>query len=248
MKKSRFRKPLINVTSGSSETIESDDYMTILLPDAPKSIIDTTSVKPLGKKQILEIMFEKRLESMETPLPIQSKGYQMLSKLGYDGQSGLGKFNQGIKEPLRVDKRNRESTGLGIETLSKPLISKKMKSHLIETNLNENENSFRERSLQDFKIKTEKNNIKKAVRIISEIDERNSIPQHDLWPRDILNHSDDSLDEVDDVESDNDITLKLNKRLNYLRSTHFYCLYCGCQYESVEELNNQCPGENYDDH
>jgi hypothetical protein len=27
-----------------------------------------------------------------------------------------------------------------------------------------------------------------------------------------------------------------------------YCIWCGCQYESLEELNQECPGEEEDDH
>ena len=28
----------------------------------------------------------------------------------------------------------------------------------------------------------------------------------------------------------------------YLRSEHCYCIWCGCQFDSQDDLQNQCPG------
>ncbi|XP_028092306.1 uncharacterized protein C6F6.19-like [Camellia sinensis] len=33
-----------------------------------------------------------------------------------------------------------------------------------------------------------------------------------------------------------------------LREEYQYCLFCGCQYESMEALLSNCPGTNEDDH
>ena len=41
---------------------------------------------------------------------------------------------------------------------------------------------------------------------------------------------------------------RLRMVLEYLRSQHHYCLWCGMQYSSFEELEESCPGLYEDDH
>lgn len=41
---------------------------------------------------------------------------------------------------------------------------------------------------------------------------------------------------------------KLSTVLEYLRHEHHYCLFCGHQYASAEELKAECPGISEDDH
>lgn len=41
---------------------------------------------------------------------------------------------------------------------------------------------------------------------------------------------------------------KLSVATAYLREGHYYCLYCGHQYDSIDELREECPGESEDDH
>ncbi|EPQ59596.1 hypothetical protein GLOTRDRAFT_125893 [Gloeophyllum trabeum ATCC 11539] len=36
--------------------------------------------------------------------------------------------------------------------------------------------------------------------------------------------------------------------LSYLRSEYSYCFWCGCQYNDAEDLQQNCPGENEEDH
>ncbi|GJT09820.1 G patch domain-containing protein 11 [Tanacetum coccineum] len=48
---------------------------------------------------------------------------------------------------------------------------------------------------------------------------------------------------------DNDYLLQdLHEMLMKLRDDFWYCLFCGCQYESMEALLANCPGINGDDH
>lgn len=35
---------------------------------------------------------------------------------------------------------------------------------------------------------------------------------------------------------------------SYLRNQHFYCLFCGHQYDSSQQVLEECPGETEDDH
>jgi len=41
---------------------------------------------------------------------------------------------------------------------------------------------------------------------------------------------------------------RLAEVIKYLRSKHHYCFWCGAQYKSAEEMGEQCPGTEEDDH
>ncbi|KAL6742003.1 hypothetical protein Aduo_015203 [Ancylostoma duodenale] len=41
---------------------------------------------------------------------------------------------------------------------------------------------------------------------------------------------------------DEELCERLKQITGYLRSTHFYCIWCGCQFEHQEELEGYCPG------
>ncbi|KAA1076540.1 hypothetical protein PGT21_010727 [Puccinia graminis f. sp. tritici] len=69
---------------------------------------------------------------------------------------------------------------------------------------------------------------------------------------DCQNDPDNILEDLEDEEKQNwlalDPSTRLSCTLGYLREEYFYCIWCGCQYESLEELNKECPGEEEDDH
>ncbi|KAF0898013.1 hypothetical protein E2562_001695 [Oryza meyeriana var. granulata] len=54
----------------------------------------------------------------------------------------------------------------------------------------------------------------------------------------------EKTEEEEEVITEEDLQIILAK----LRDEHYYCLYCGCKYESAEALANECPGPNEDDH
>lgn len=56
-----------------------------------------------------------------------------------------------------------------------------------------------------------------------------------------------NLDEVDDDEL-YDKEEMLNLLLNYIRTNFYYCWYCGCRYDTYEELEKNCPGITELDH
>ncbi|PLW09619.1 hypothetical protein PCANC_24952 [Puccinia coronata f. sp. avenae] len=67
------------------------------------------------------------------------------------------------------------------------------------------------------------------------------------------NDHDDLLDHDAHIEEQQnwlalEPSTRLSCTLGYLREEYFYCIWCGCQYESLEELNQECPGEEEDDH
>jgi Domain of unknown function (DUF4187) len=75
---------------------------------------------------------------------------------------------------------------------------------------------------------------------------------------DALRHADPTKSKTDDneqvqIQGENNSALAqyehiLEERLAYLADKYFYCIHCGCAYESVEDLQLNCPGPSEEDH
>ncbi|GAA5971505.1 hypothetical protein JCM21900_001680 [Sporobolomyces salmonicolor] len=61
---------------------------------------------------------------------------------------------------------------------------------------------------------------------------------------------DQSKEEMEDEEEwfSMDVRTRLGLMLSYLRTTYNYCFWCGCQYNHAEDLKENCPGTEEDDH
>ena len=58
----------------------------------------------------------------------------------------------------------------------------------------------------------------------------------------------EGFDKSDDDEEDIDFEALLEELTIVLRNRYFYCVYCGCNFESAEDLAKNCPGDEYEDH
>ncbi|KAH7722385.1 G-patch domain containing protein [Aphelenchoides avenae] len=53
--------------------------------------------------------------------------------------------------------------------------------------------------------------------------------------------------QFEDFDED-ELIERLETITTYVRRTHFYCIWCGCAYESADELSDHCPGSTRQDH
>ncbi|KAI4215666.1 MAG: hypothetical protein L6R36_009372 [Xanthoria steineri] len=121
----------IDVTDDMDDVM--DDYMSMTLPESPSNLTQfETSVQRCGRKRReaesrayqaskAELAHQARLnrdEALNTSLPVSSKGYQMMARLGFKAGSALGKEGnqQARKEPLGVFvKEGRAGVGMDRE-------------------------------------------------------------------------------------------------------------------------------------
>ena len=73
---------------------------------------------------------------------------------------------------------------------------------------------------------------------------QNSLPRSFRWP------SPEPREEAveEEVVAVDDPSERLQEHVQYLRMQHLYCFWCGCGYRSVQELGEQCPGNEEDAH
>ena len=180
------------------------------------------------------------LKGLNKPMAKNSFGLRMLEKMGYKEGEGLGKNGDGIKEPIPIKlKSNKQGIGIeeserrkaeeekyekDIELIRQQLLYN-MKKQQYNLRIKEKEN--RKQVLKD---------IRQAQFAIEVLDEQNGRSINRLL-----------LSEDDDCDTDV-LSAHLKKMIEYLRSTYFYCIYCGCDYSDEQDLAVNCPGWNRDVH
>ncbi|PQM39861.1 G patch domain-containing protein 11 [Prunus yedoensis var. nudiflora] len=84
-------------------------------------------------------------------------------------------------------------------------------------------------------------NFKKAQAALDQLENKEVVPPE--------KNEDEEEEGGEEEEEEEEITEEdLLEILMKLRDEHRYCLFCGCQYESMEALLSHCPGADEDDH
>jgi len=96
--------------------------------------------------------------------------------------------------------------------------------------------------------------VRMAERSVEHCDRGAGFPESDLWPpASRLNAGaieqviepqpgNDAMHQRPDLEHARDASSRLLELLTHLRTVHRYCLYCGCVFDSFEDLERNCPG------
>ena len=199
--------------------------------------------KMSAKRGIDEISLNPReqlLSGLQKPMEGNSFGMKMLQKMGYQQGEGLGKNGNGIKEPIQV-KLKYDKLGIGHEEEQK----KEQEAAEYERNLriirhqldfNQMKMNYQNYIKEKYNIRQLSRDLRQAQQAIEILDEQHGVDANSL----LL-----SRDEDCDVDV---LSAHLSKMIDYLRKTYFYCIYCGCSYDSEKELSESCPGWDKDSH
>ncbi|KAL6506009.1 hypothetical protein OROHE_022728 [Orobanche hederae] len=241
---------------------EDEDYMgdlsQFLPPQVPLSsskgsanniIVSTTSSKKSKvqnwqeqkklKRERKQIEEDKQtLENLGSAIPQSNIGFKMLKHMGYTPGSALGKEGSGRAEPVVVEIR-RGRAGIGKED---PKVEKAKREKRNEERMKRNE----EELMEDFGSRQKER--WKGKRIVVNFQRAESVLAQ-LENRDVEAEKKDDNDEEKEEEEEEEITEEdLLNILLKLRNEFHYCLFCGCRYDTMEELESNCPGINEDDH
>jgi hypothetical protein len=87
------------------------------------------------------------------------------------------------------------------------------------------------------------------------LDIDHEIERHCFWPVDekvlvSFQGYDTKLvnEPIDMFETEKDEFVKFQMVNDYIRNTYHYCIWCGCKYDSAQELKLECPGNTRKDH
>lgn len=262
----RFSRPYKPASTEVAREIVSIDYDDMTFSDigsssiAPTSsnrksqkLIDHSSSKALSVAEIGRLMDVNREITQATAIDETNRGFKLLQKFGYQSSlGGLGKLNTGLAIPLTVEKREaNDKAGLGVTEVKKRKLDVLMaRETLQEVARNQLVRTFKtELQLQQRAAVTQRN-LAAARRSVYELDCRCGVVQNKLWPDDAK--PDTSPDETIISEtcslSIQDYSTKLEECTAYLKEMYHFCIFCGIQFDSQEQLEQGCPGPLKDDH
>lgn len=199
---------------------------------------------------------ELREKGLNTAIPADNKGFQLLAKMGFKPGASLGKSDSGIKEPINVIVKETPA-GVGREEHTKQV--KHKKDHLKELTMKKREQNFKAANVEKSIIWTLKRDFCKAQRVCEELDFRDSVKvpkEMFFWTRNSVrklkekdSEENENSSDSDDEEYEQCITEEnLFKIIDYLREKYLYCLYCVFTAENREDLDRNCPGRYRLDH
>lgn len=240
---------------------EEEDYMGDLfqflppeasLPSEKVSCSKTTVVsKSLNKRKPLSWQEQKKLKrqqkqieedrqtlaSLESAIPESNIGFKMLKQMGYVPGSTLGKDGSGRAEPVALEIR-RGRAGLGKE--DSRLEKARKEKEKFESGQKKAEElmvDFEHRQKERWKGRRIVVNFHKAEAVLAQLDNREIIQED-------TEENEGEGEEEEEIITEEDLLKILMK----LRDEYYYCLFCGCRYDSLEALEDNCPGLFEEDH
>ncbi|KAI8379803.1 uncharacterized protein BYT42DRAFT_614067 [Radiomyces spectabilis] len=224
-------------------------------------------IKP--RKQLED---EARQEGLKKTLDPSNKGAKMLMKMGFKHGMALGKETEGaLIEPIAIEQKLGRS-GLGMATSLKRAREEEVKAeeeHRKRTEIDPDD--FREAMAARANEARLSRRIHAAAVICERLDQ---VKSNILWTllssknesqlegRQEPTSEDDEDDQKEAKREEEPIyppeevealkSLKLDDQLQrlveYLRNNYLYCFWCGAQYADEEDLKENCPGSEEDDH
>ncbi|KAL0404983.1 UNVERIFIED_CONTAM: hypothetical protein Sradi_2139100 [Sesamum radiatum] len=191
------------------------------------------------RRQIEEDM--QTLENLGSAIPQSNIGFKLLKQMGYAPGSALGKEGSGRTEPVALEIR-RGRAGIGKED---PKVEKMRREKESEESMKRKEEELRKefgsRQKERWRERRIVVNFRKAEASLAQLEKRDIV---DVEKKEEQDEEKDEEEEEEEEITEEDLLNILLK----LRNEFYYCLFCGCQYETMEALVSNCPGINEDDH
>lgn len=212
-----------------------------------------------SRKQLEE---ESRNIGLDIAISSGNKGFAMLQKMGYKPGMKLGPQKEsssssgGLTEPIKIQlKTGRGGLGREEEIRKRIVQREERKSKMKVYKEEETERltqEFRERMRDKIFKKYLMADLRKSQKVCQQLDSENSVAEPmRSWFWYTVEYSNDEdeddeigLEEEDEIEPEEQLAFILD----YLRAKYLYCLWCGIKYDSEEDINENCPGTEKDDH
>lgn len=212
------------------------------------------------RRSVKEIESDNREEGLATSIQEaepMNKGLAMLARMGYKAGESLGKDNTGRIEPIGVEVKIGRA-GLGRETALKDLAIQKCKileARAAQMVADFDPAAFRAQMRQKHNARRTDGDLFKAQKSCRDLDEKKGFqeaPEAWFWPPQPEPEKDED-DEDDDEEEEPEPEIftpleKLGMILNYLRTSHSFCIFCGIEFQHEFDMDRSCPGLTREEH
>ncbi|XP_041645680.1 G patch domain-containing protein 11 [Cheilinus undulatus] len=205
------------------------------------------------QKSFKEQEKESREAALQNAISNQSKGFALLQKMGYKAGQGLGKEGAGRVDPIPLNIKT-DRGGIGMEEVKKRKAEEELENYRQKVRAQQRNET---KSLEDFRsrVRTEREerrieaDLRKSQRACEHLDSQKGIsaPREEWYWPDI---QEDEEEEEEEEEETDELTSfdKLHILTSYLRGVHYYCIWCGTNFNDEEDLSSNCPGDTAADH
>ncbi|CAM4886496.1 unnamed protein product [Rotaria socialis] len=202
-------------------------------------------------RHLIEV--EQREQGLSTAITSDNKGFQLLKKMGYKEGSKLG-ANQvnGLSEPIKI---NIHPSRSGLGEVNEKKEKSRMKEEIKNKFNQQIQSTYQDNLKQRYYFKRVRIDIAKCQSVCERLDkEKLSLEENILWKNANKEKKEDDDDDEEEKEQDEDddvvskMETQLKKLTNYLREKHLYCVWCGETFETLDELESTCPGNERDLH
>ncbi|XP_022195725.1 G patch domain-containing protein 11 [Nilaparvata lugens] len=172
--------------------------------DKKKTESDDINKKVFKKAHVVEK--ELREDGLSQPISEDNKGFKMLQKLGFKPGSGLGKSQEGCKEPIPINVKS-DRQGLGRTQAVKELLEKKAAILKERQNKALNVTDYRAVLAQEAAQKRAEIDFRKAQKVCQQLDTENGFEPFEYWYWPV-SKSNDNEEEFIDEDTDAHIESK----------------------------------------
>lgn len=222
----------------------------------------SASADAAARRHRLSRQDQHREQGLVAALPKDNKGFRMLRALGWTQDTGLGRRRDGRTEPVAIQsKRSRAGVGAAptrtergaaafrAEVRQSAVQARDQSPASLGGRGEDHTTAFREQASAQFRHRAAERDLRQAQLACRTLDEQRGVPAHRLWPagpnatEGAVAEGPSTAEEIPGggVEGERDCRNELRETLQYLRSTHGYCLFCAVR-TSPEELEQVCPG------
>ncbi|XP_061405650.1 G patch domain-containing protein 11-like [Lethenteron reissneri] len=196
---------------------------------------------------------QNREAALSSALPTHNRGFALLQRMGYRAGQGLGKSGTGITEPIPVQPK-ADRGGVGREKEKERQVAERQRRRQ-QQQAKCSVEEYRTRVRNKLEDRQTEEDLRKSRGACEQLDQQKGVREPlEPWFWMQPEPDEDEDDEDDEEEDDDDQPNRLQKQemlqklTGYLRSEHFYCIWCGTSYEDRDDLDSNCPGSTAEDH
>lgn len=230
------------------------DYCSDIFVAQANNNSSSKSTTSKQQKPLSALMEQSYSQGISQPIAEDNKGFKMLRKLGYIAGSGLGKSEHGITEPISIQKRSSDTISVGLGVLE----AKRRKIEDFKASKDKQQENFKYKLSADYTSGKLKKDLESIIKTLYELDIKHgkcfSHKCSQAWSDRIEGLLEENSDNKDDhakgtlLTDDIGLTEEIGSLVHHLRNVYNYCYYCGVEYDNEDDLLNNCPGSEEEDH
>ncbi|KAI3640456.1 hypothetical protein MIR68_001334 [Amoeboaphelidium protococcarum] len=190
-----------------------------------------------GSNTVKRVSLNKRKnleDGLITKLDESNKGFKLLQKLGYQKNQDT---NEQIDQISELQLQASTSAGKRTQMEERPQYASSSKRQMPrKQDASQSVEMVRQRAQAQARLKTLQKFVDQAQQVFETFNNKDETAYQ------VLDDDDEDTVSIEQLES------RLKVITEQLRTRYFYCIYCGCAFDNMDDMNQNCPGDSFEDH